>query len=148
MSYPCTNKSLIFVNTVAVYAEFSHHEFSRRVQQKVKDELNDFGCEVTISGFPLPSNESNIMTRTRVQTLQSAIKLHLLSFSLEMLQFSKPSLYSRPLPQHLFFSECSLKSPKQTTFTSTKRLSDNDWISFTRVLHESESKMLLGFLLR
>ncbi|KAJ4255034.1 hypothetical protein NW762_009838 [Fusarium torreyae] len=28
-----------------VYAEFSHHEFSRRVHQKVNDELNDFGCE-------------------------------------------------------------------------------------------------------
>ncbi|KAF4955784.1 hypothetical protein FSARC_11764 [Fusarium sarcochroum] len=36
------------------YAEFSHHEFSRRVQQKVKDELNDFGY-TAVSGKATPS---------------------------------------------------------------------------------------------
>lgn len=39
--------------------EFSHHEFSRRVQEKVKDELTDFEFEV---GCPVPQVKQCLTT--------------------------------------------------------------------------------------
>lgn len=40
-------------------AEFSHHEFSRRVQKKVKDELTDFEFEVR---YPVPQVNWSLTT--------------------------------------------------------------------------------------